>query len=256
MGFRDLLGKELLFFDGATGTMLQALGLQPGELPELWNFTHAAEVQSVHEAYLNNGSNIIKSNTFGANRLKFKGMDITVDEVVGAALKIGKAACAGRTKAFVALNLGPTGKLLAPYGDLPFEEAVDIYGEMVRSGARHGADLILIETMSDTYEIKAALLAAKENCDLPVIVTLTFDEDGKLLTGADVLSAVAMVEGLGADAVGFNCGLGPKQMRRLLPQEYARFGWYFLIQQRDVAGFREWMRLRGLGRGERFSRPK
>ncbi len=106
MGFRDLLGKELLFFDGATGTMLQALGLQPGELPELWNFTHAAEVQSVHEAYLNNGSNIIKSNTFGANRLKFKGMDITVDEVVGAALKIGKAACAGRTKAFVALNLG------------------------------------------------------------------------------------------------------------------------------------------------------
>ena len=94
MGFRDLLGKELLFFDGATGTMLQALGLQPGELPELWNFTHAAEVQSVHEAYLNNGSNIIKSNTFGANRLKFKGMDITVDEVVGAALKIGKAACA------------------------------------------------------------------------------------------------------------------------------------------------------------------
>ena len=218
MGFRDLLGRDLLFFDGATGTMLQALGLQPGELPELWNFTHADKVQSVHEAYLDSGSNIIKSNTFGANRLKFKDMDITVDEVVAAALKIGRAACAGREKAFVALNLGPTGKLLAPYGDLPFEEAVDIYGEVVRSGARHGADLILIETMSDTYEIKAALLAAKENSDLPVIVTLTFDEDGKLLTGADVLSAVAMVEGLGADAVGFNCGLGPKQMRRLLPQ--------------------------------------
>lgn len=198
--------------------MLQALGLQPGELPELWNFTHAEKVQSVHEAYLNNGSNIIKSNTFGANRLKFKGTDVTVDAVVGAALKIGKAACAGREKAFVALNLGPTGKLLAPYGDLPFEEAVDIYGEMVRSGAKHGADLILIETMSDTYEIKAAILAAKENSDLPIIVTLTFDEDGKLLTGADVLSAVAMVEGLGVDAVGFNCGLGPKQMGKLLPQ--------------------------------------
>lgn len=218
MSFRELLGKELLFFDGATGTMLQALGLQPGELPELWNFTHAEKVQSVHEAYLNNGSNIIKSNTFGANRLKFKGTDVTVDAVVGAALKIGKAACAGREKAFVALNLGPTGKLLAPYGDLPFEEAVDIYGEMVRSGAKHGADLILIETMSDTYEIKAAILAAKENSDLPIIVTLTFDEDGKLLTGADVLSAVAMVEGLGVDAVGFNCGLGPKQMGKLLPQ--------------------------------------
>lgn len=218
MSFRELLGKELLFFDGATGTMLQALGLQLGELPELWNFTHAEKVQSVHEAYLNNGSNIIKSNTFGANRLKFKGTDVTVDAVVGAALKIGKAACAGREKAFVALNLGPTGKLLAPYGDLPFEEAVDIYGEMVRSGAKHGADLILIETMSDTYEIKAAILAAKENSDLPIIVTLTFDEDGKLLTGADVLSAVAMVEGLGVDAVGFNCGLGPKQMGKLLPQ--------------------------------------
>ncbi|MCD8360423.1 MAG: homocysteine S-methyltransferase family protein [Acidaminococcaceae bacterium] len=218
MGFRDLLGRELLFFDGATGTMLQALGLQPGELPELWNFTNADKVQSVHEAYLDSGSNIIKSNTFGANRLKFKDMDIAVDEVVAAALKIGRAACSGREKAFVALNLGPTGKLLAPYGNLTFEEAVDIYGEVVRSGARHGADLILIETMSDTYEIKAALLAAKENSDLPVIVTLTFDEDGKLLTGADVLSAVAMVEGLGADAVGFNCGLGPKQMRRLLPQ--------------------------------------
>lgn len=218
MSFRELLGKELLFFDGATGTMLQVLGLQPGELPELWNFTHAEKVQSVHEAYLNNGSNIIKSNTFGANRLKFKGTNVTVDAVVGAALKIGKAACAGREKAFVALNLGPTGKLLAPYGDLPFEEAVDIYGEMVRIGAKHGADLILIETMSDTYEIKAAILAAKENSDLPIIVTLTFDEDGKLLTGADVLSAVAMVEGLGVDAVGFNCGLGPKQMGKLLPQ--------------------------------------
>lgn len=141
----------------------------------------------------------------------FKGTDVTVDAVVGAALKIGKAACAGREKAFVALNLGPTGKLLAPYGDLPFEEAVDIYGEMVRSGAKHGADLILIETMSDTYEIKAAILAAKENSDLPIIVTLTFDEDGKLLTGADVLSAVAMVEGLGVDAVGFNAAWGPSR---------------------------------------------
>ncbi len=218
MGFRDLLGNELLFFDGATGTMLQELGLQPGELPELWNFTHALEVQSVHEAYLNNGANIIKSNTFGANRLKFQGMDITVDEVVAAALKIGRAACSGREKAFIALDLGPTGKLLAPYGDLPFEEAVDVYGEIVRSGVKYGADLILIETMSDTYEIKAAVLAAKENSDLPIIVTMTFDEDGKLLTGADVMSAVAMVEGLGADAVGFNCGLGPEQMRKLLPE--------------------------------------
>lgn len=122
MSFRELLGKELLFFDGATGTMLQALGLQPGELPELWNFTHAEKVQSVHEAYLNNGSNIIKSNTFGANRLKFKGTDVTVDAVVGAALKIGKAACAGREKAFVALNLGLRANCWHPTATCPLRK--------------------------------------------------------------------------------------------------------------------------------------
>lgn len=218
MGFRDLLGKELLFFDGAMGTMLQARGLQPGELPELWNFSHAGIIKEVHCAYLDAGANIIKTNTFGANRLKFAGTDIQTAEVVEAAVKIAKEACAGRDKTFVALDLGPTGKLLAPYGDLPFEEAVDIYAEIVRSGCRAGADLILIETMSDTYEAKAALLAAKENSDLPVVVTMTFDENGKLLTGGDVAAAALMLEGLGADAIGCNCGLGPVQMGKLLPQ--------------------------------------
>lgn len=218
MEIRKLLGKELLFFDGAMGTMLQAMGLPPGELPERWNLTNASSVQTVHEAYLDSGANIIKSNTFGANRLKFQDMDITVDEVVEAAMSICKKAVQGREKKFIALDLGPTGKLLAPHGDLPFEEAVDIYAEVIQSGVKYGADLILIETMSDTYEIKAALLAAKENSKLPVVVTMSFDEDGKLLTGADVTGAVAMVEALGADAVGFNCGLGPQQMESLLPQ--------------------------------------
>lgn len=218
MKFRDLLGKELLFFDGAMGTMLQARGLKPGELPELWNFSHAEVIKAVHSAYLDAGANIIKTNTFGANRLKFAGSDIKTADVVAAAVKIAKEACSGREKAFVALDLGPTGKLLAPYGDLPFEEAVDIYGEIVRSGCEAGADLILIETMSDTYEAKAALLAAKENSDLPVVVTMTFDESGKLLTGGDVAAAAVMLEGLGADAIGCNCGLGPVQMGRLLPQ--------------------------------------
>lgn len=218
MKFRDLLGKELLFFDGAMGTMLQARGLQPGELPELWNFSHAEVIKAVHSAYLDAGANIIKTNTFGANRLKFAGSDIKTADVVAAAVKIAKEACAGRDRAFVALDLGPTGKLLAPYGDLPFEEAVDIYAEIVRSGCEAGADLILIETMSDTYEAKAALLAAKENSDLPVVVTMTFDESGKLLTGGDVAAAAVMLEGLGADAIGCNCGLGPVQMGRLLPQ--------------------------------------
>ncbi|MBO5403975.1 MAG: homocysteine S-methyltransferase family protein, partial [Phascolarctobacterium sp.] len=218
MNFKDLLGSELLFFDGAMGTMLQARGLKPGELPELWNFTHADIIKEVHTAYLEAGVNIIKTNTFGANRLKFAGTDIKTADVVAAGVRNAKEACANFEKAFVALDLGPTGKLLAPYGDLPFEEAVDIYGEIVRVGSAAGADLVLIETMSDTYETKAAILAVKENCDLPVVVTMTFDIDGKLLTGGDVAAAALMVEGLGADAIGFNCGLGPAQMQKLLPQ--------------------------------------
>ena len=218
MLFKDLLGKKTLFFDGAMGTMLQTAGLKPGELPELWNFTHADEVGKIHTAYLNAGADIIKTNTFGANRLKFAGTDIKTADVVTQAVKIAKKACANKPGSFVALDLGPTGKLLAPYGDLPFEEAVSIYAEIVTAGVAAGADLILIETMSDTYEMKAALLAAKENSDLPVVCTMTLDEDGKLLTGGDITAAAIMLEGLGADAIGFNCGLGPAQMQKLLPQ--------------------------------------
>ena len=218
MLFKDLLGKKTLFFDGAMGTMLQAAGLKPGELPELWNFTHADEVEKIHAAYLNAGADIIKTNTFGANRLKFAGTDIKTADVVTQAVKIAKKACANKPGSFVALDLGPTGKLLAPYGDLPFEEAVSIYAEIVTAGVAAGADLILIETMSDTYEMKAALLAAKENSDLSVVCTMTLDEDGKLLTGGDITAAAIMLEGLGADAIGFNCGLGPAQMQKLLLQ--------------------------------------
>ena len=221
MNFKELLGKQMLFFDGATGTQLQARGLQPGELPERWNFTHPEIVEAVHRGYLDVGSNIVKSNTFGANPIKLKGTDLDCKETIEAAVAIAKRACGGRENKFVALNLGPTGKLLAPYGDLPFEEAVAAYGEMVRYGAAAGADLILIETMSDTYEIKAAVLACKENCDLPICVTMTFDEDGKLLSGATVEAAAMMCEGLGVDAIGFNCGLGPVQVGKLLPQMLA-----------------------------------
>lgn len=218
MLFKDLLGKKTFFFDGAMGTMLQAAGLKPGELPELWNFTHADEVEKIHTAYLNAGADIIKTNTFGANRLKFAGTDIKTADVITQAVKIAQKACLAKPGSFVALDLGPTGKLLAPYGDLPFEEAVSIYAEIVRAGVAAGADLILIETMSDTYEMKAAFLAAKENSDLPVVCTMTLDEDGKLLTGGDITAAAIMLEGLGADAIGFNCGLGPAQMQKLLPQ--------------------------------------
>lgn len=218
MQFKALFGKKILFFDGAMGTMLQAQGLPPGQLPELWNLSHAQVVQDVHRAYVAAGANIIKTNTFGANHLKFKGMQVTVAEVVSAAVNNAKAACAGKDETFVALDLGPTGKLLAPYGDLPFEEAVALYAEVVISGVQAGADLILIETMSDTYELKAAVLAAKENSELPVVATVTVDEDGKLLNGADVQAAAIMLEGLGVDALGFNCGLGPAQLQGLLPK--------------------------------------
>lgn len=218
---RDLLGKQLLFFDGATGTQLQARGLKPGEIPEFWNFTHPDIVGAVHKAYYDAGSNIVKSNTFGANRVKLNNPIFSIKEIIKAAVDIAKKAADGRENKFVALNMGPTGKLLAPYGDLPFEEAVSAFGEMARYGEEAGADLVLIETMSDIYEIKAAIIGCKENCSLPIFVTMTFDEGGKLLTGGTVAAAVAMCEALGVEAVGFNCGLGPKQVQKLLPEMLA-----------------------------------
>lgn len=218
MDFRSLLGMKMLFFDGAMGTELQAKGLQAGELPERWNFTHPEIVASVHKNYLDAGADIIKTNTFGANPIKLFNSGLDCKEIIEAAVKIAKTACSSYSNKFVALDIGPTGKLLAPYGDLPFEKTVKAYSEMIKYGVSAGADLILIETMSDTYEMKAAILAAKENCELPVLVTMTFDEGGKLLNGATVEAAAIMCESLGVDAIGFNCGLGPVQVGKLLPQ--------------------------------------
>ena len=223
MSVLDYLGKELLYFDGAMGTRLQAAGLKPGELPEVWNITHGDVVAGIHAGYVRAGANILKSNTFGANALKMKGSGYSVEDVVLAAFENARRAFASvpempEEKKFTALDLGPTGKLLAPYGDLQFEEAVSLYAEIVRAGDKAGADLILVETMSDTCEAKAAILAAKENSNLPVFVTFTFDKDGKLLNGADVETAVLMADGLGVDAVGFNCGLGPNLVAKLLPR--------------------------------------
>lgn len=219
MGFnKELLGKKMLFFDGATGTQLQARGLKPGEIPESWNFIHPDLVEAVHRSYLDIGSNFVKSNTFGANPLKLKGTGLDPKETITAAINIAKKAIDGRPDKYVAFNIGPCGKLLAPIGDLPFEEAVKNFGEMARYGEEAGADVILIETMSDTYELKAAILACKENCNLPIFVTMTFDQSGKLLTGGSVETASIMCEALGADAIGFNCGLGPEQVSKLLDQ--------------------------------------
>lgn len=208
----DRIGREWLFFDGGTGSILQEKGLQPGELPETWNLLHPDRILDLHRGYLEAGADIYNTNTFGANRLKFPE---NLDEIVTAAVKLAKEARtqAGRDDdAYVALDIGPTGKLLAPMGDLSFDDAVDIFGEVVRIGAREGADLVLIETMNDSYEAKAAVLAAKENCDLPVFITCVFDGSGKMLTGGTPESVVAMLEGLGVDAIGVNCSLGPAQM--------------------------------------------
>ena len=223
MSVLDYLGKEILYFDGAMGTRLQAAGLKPGELPEVWNITRGDVVADIHASYVRAGANILKSNTFGANALKMQGSGYSVENVVLAAFENARRAFASvpempEEKKFAALDLGPTGKLLAPYGDLQFEEAVSLYAEIVRAGVKAGADMVLIETMSDTYEARSAILAAKENSRLPVFVTFTFDKDGKLLNGADVETAVLMADGLGVDAVGFNCGLGPDLVAKLLPR--------------------------------------
>lgn len=184
------------------------LNLKAGELPELLNINDPERVYAIHKAYADAGCNIISANTFGANRFKYD----NVDEIVKSAVKNAK-----RTGKKVALDIGPTGKLLKPMGDLDFEECVDIFADVVKAG-RDEADLVLLETFGDLYEIKAAMLAVKENCDLPLIVSMIFDEKARLLTGADVRTACAVVEGLGADAIGFNCGLGPKQMLPLVEE--------------------------------------
>lgn len=215
--------KRIVFFDGGMGSLLQESGLEPGELPETWNVNHPEIVTAIHRDYLEAGADIITTNTFGANGLKFhKGGEFELDQVVTAAVKNAKEAAKtasylqGREKGYIALDLGPTGKLLKPLGDLDFEDAYEMFSQVVKIGEREGADLIIIETMSDSYEAKAALLAAKENSSLPVFVTMIFDEKGKLLTGGNVESTVALLEGLGADALGINCGLGPAQMKNIL----------------------------------------
>lgn len=219
MGLKEKLGRELLLFDGAMGTVLQEKGLAAGEPPEPWNITRQDEIYQIHKAYLKSGCNILTTNTFGANRLKLAETGYTAGQVITKGVETAQRAVqeSGRD-AFVALDIGPTGKLLAPFGDLDFETAYGVFREMVCFGVESGVDLILIETMSDLYEVKAAMLAAKENSSLPVIVTVTLDENGKLLTGGDILTAVCLIESLGADALGLNCGLGPDQMKKWLPE--------------------------------------
>ena len=212
MGFKERLTKEWLFWDGGTGSVLQSWGLQAGELPETWNIIHPEKIVELNKGYLEAGCDIINTNTFGANRLKYPD---NLEEIVTKAVEHAKKAreLTGRTDALIALDLGPTGKLLEPLGDLSFDDAVDIYAEVIEYGTKAGADVILIETMQDSYELKAAVLAAKEHSDLPVCATVVFDEKGKMLTGGTPESVVALLEGLHIDALGINCSLGPTQIK-------------------------------------------
>lgn len=215
--FNEYWGKRPLFFDGAMGTVLQENGLRPGEAPERWNLTQPETILNVHQSYLAAGADIITANTFGANPFKCRENNIDLEAVVHAGVSVARRAVEQAGRGAVALDIGPSGKLLAPLGDLPFEEAITAFARMARAGAAAGADCALIETMGDLYEAKAALLAVKENTSLPVFITMTFDQEGKLLTGGDIPAMAAVLEGLGADVIGFNCGLGPQQMLELLP---------------------------------------
>ena len=216
MNFRDLLGKKILFFDGAMGSMLQKKGLKTGELPENLNLTNPEIVIDIHLQYLKAGADIISANTFGAYSTKYD----NVEEIIKAGIDNVKQAIAlsELENKFIALDMGSVGKLLKPLGDLEFEECYEIFKRSAIAGEKAGANLVILETISDTYEAKAAILAIKENTSLPIVCTMTFDEKGYALTGADVKIMTAVLEGLGVDALGINCGLGPVQIRGLFDE--------------------------------------
>ena len=223
MKITEYIKTNTVILDGGMGTLLQSSGLNAGELPEEWNITHPEVIRAIHKSYLDGGSNIISTNTFGANCLKFS--PDRLDKIILAAVENARSAIAesdGSQPKWVALDIGPTGKMLKPLGNLDFEDAVNIFAETVKLGVKYGVDLIFIETMADSYETKAALLAAKENSDLPVFVSNAYGEDGKLMTGADPKAMIALLEGMGADAIGVNCSLGPRALYPVV-EEYLKY---------------------------------
>jgi len=210
------IGKERLYFDGAMGTMLQNRGLKLGEIPESYNITCPEIIEGIHREYLEAGCNFITTNTFGANRYKLEKSDYTVEEVITKAVDIAKSAKRGYANTYIALDVGSTGKVLKPIGDVSFEESYEIFKEQMVAGEKAGADVILIETFTDLYELKAAVLAAKENTSLPILCTMSFEENGRTFFGTSLESMVLMLEGLGVSALGMNCSLGPKQLKPLV----------------------------------------
>lgn len=206
----ELLTKRILYFDGAMGTMVQKHGLKAGENPEVFSLTHPEVIAAIHQGYREAGADIITSNTFGANAHKLAASGRTPAEIISASVALAKQAAG--PDGYAALDIGPIGELLEPMGVLSFDDAYNIFQEEVAAGVKAGADLILIETMSDLYEIKAAILAAKENSDLPIFVTLTVEENGRTYTGCDMEAFAVLAESLGVAAIGLNCSLGPMQM--------------------------------------------
>lgn len=203
--------KDFLILDGAMGTMLQKSGLKTGDIPELLNLTSPEIIEDIHRGYINSGADVVYANTFGANRYKLSSSGHSVEEIIGAGVNIAKNAVKkAKKQAFVALDIGPIGQLLEPTGTLTFEEAYDIFKEEVIAGK--DADLIVLETMTDLYEIKAAVLAAKENSDKPIICTMTFEQNGRTFSGCLPSAMSLTLEGLGVDAVGVNCSLGPREL--------------------------------------------
>lgn len=219
MNFREFLKENIVYLDGGMGTLLQESGLKPGEYPERWNITHPDVITKIHKDYFDAGSNVVCTNTFGANLLKFSSDEL--EKIIKSAFKNANEArkqSISNTDKFIALDIGPSGKLLKPLGDLDFEDAVTVFSKTVQLGVKYGADLIIIETMNDSYETKAAVLAAKENSDLPIVVTNAYGEDKKLMTGATPQAMVALLEGMGVDALGANCSLGPKQLESVVEE--------------------------------------
>ena len=211
----DRFKNDLLILDGAMGTVLQQRGLPPGGVPELLNFTDPDLLKEVYRDYVAAGSQVVYANTFGANGLKLARTGYTPAQVISAAIPLAKQAVSG-TGAKVALDMGPLGELLEPMGTLSFERAYELFREMAVAGEQAGADLAVIETMTDLYEAKAALLAVKENTSLPVFVTMSFEPSGRTFTGCTIPSMVRTLEGLGADAIGLNCSVGPDLLLPLL----------------------------------------
>lgn len=211
-----LSANDFVLLDGSMGVMLQQNGLKAGDIPDLLNISNPDKVIEIHSAYINAGSQIIYSNTFGTNRYKLNGTGKTVNEVISSGIANAKKASGG--KALVALDISTAGQLLEPSGGLTFEDAYEIFKEQVIAGAEAGADLIVIETISDLYEMKAAVLAVKENCNLPLICTMTFEENMRTFTGVTVSEMALTLEGLGVDAIGINCSLGPRELKPLIKE--------------------------------------